>query len=422
MKTRLFLIALAALLYLPQNSQAFNAQRLRPHVGTVSGFHLFTSENLQPGAFSFGLNLNYTRNPLEAGTPTTNPRQVGIVDQFFTGHALFGFGVAKRLNVFLDVPFNFYHDIAPVFIANRDRSGMDMGDLQFSGHLQIFDVNETKNKWGLALVGHVSAPTGDTSIYFGDDGVSGGFKLVLDKKVASNHFFANVGAHFRPEETLRNLVIDDEFTYGLGFQRPLSAKHALNIILEAEGAIKFKRFFEEEETAPLETHAVLQKKWLKDRSLTTHIGGSYGWTAGWGTPDYRIHGGIAYNFPLNQKKRAPKKVKEELFVFQTVHFPFDSSRYYKKHNTYLDKVAAYYQKKPRTKMVIRGHTDSKGSPEYNQKLSMRRSKRVFDALVARGVSPDNMRIEVLGENEPQAENETGQGRHLNRRVEILFQK
>lgn len=74
-------------------------------------------------------------------------------------------------------------------------------------------------------------------------------------------------------------------------------------------------------------------------------------------------------------------------------------------------------------MEVRGHTDAKGSDDYNQGLSERRANAVAAALRQRGVTAQ-MSARGLGEREPVAANEiNGQdnpsGRQLNRRVEIF---
>ncbi len=71
-----------------------------------------------------------------------------------------------------------------------------------------------------------------------------------------------------------------------------------------------------------------------------------------------------------------------------------------------------------TAIKVVGHTDSKGSVAYNQKLSERRAATVRNYLVKSGV-PANM-ISAFGEGEmnPVASNATAEGRQLNRRVNI----
>ena len=65
-----------------------------------------------------------------------------------------------------------------------------------------------------------------------------------------------------------------------------------------------------------------------------------------------------------------------------------------------------------------GHTDSVGTDAYNQDLSERRARAVYNYLVGRGIDPGIVHSMGMGERQPVATNETDAGRALNRRVEI----
>lgn len=75
---------------------------------------------------------------------------------------------------------------------------------------------------------------------------------------------------------------------------------------------------------------------------------------------------------------------------------------------------------PDTYIKIIGHTDSTGNVDYNQTLSEKRAKSVNDYLMQQGVSNSRMTYEGRGIHEPVADNNTPEGRSLNRRVEILI--
>jgi len=55
---------------------------------------------------------------------------------------------------------------------------------------------------------------------------------------------------------------------------------------------------------------------------------------------------------------------------------------------------------PDVRVEISGHTDSKGSDEYNQDLSLRRAQSVKSWLVQRGIAGDRMKTVGKGEKEP----------------------
>ena len=86
----------------------------------------------------------------------------------------------------------------------------------------------------------------------------------------------------------------------------------------------------------------------------------------------------------------------------------------------LGSVVIVLQKFDKTIIVAAGHTDSKGSDEYNQKLSERRAKSVALYLLAQGVVEARVEAVGFGEGEPIADNTSAEGRSLNRRVELTL--
>ncbi|ODV09466.1 MAG: hypothetical protein ABT20_10855 [Rubrivivax sp. SCN 70-15] len=69
-------------------------------------------------------------------------------------------------------------------------------------------------------------------------------------------------------------------------------------------------------------------------------------------------------------------------------------------------------------IIAVGHTDSIGTPAYNQKLSVRRADAVKEYLVTKGIEKNRIYTEGKGEAQPIASNKTAEGRAKNRRVEI----
>jgi outer membrane protein OmpA-like peptidoglycan-associated protein len=84
----------------------------------------------------------------------------------------------------------------------------------------------------------------------------------------------------------------------------------------------------------------------------------------------------------------------------------------------LDSVVLVLQEFNQTIIVVGGHTDSKGSTEYNQALSERRANSVSQYLLSRDVVEARIEAVGFGEGTPIADNGTSAGRSLNRRVEL----
>jgi|SRR5690606_13331558 len=69
-------------------------------------------------------------------------------------------------------------------------------------------------------------------------------------------------------------------------------------------------------------------------------------------------------------------------------------------------------------IIAVGHTDSRGSDAYNQKLSVRRADAVKAYLTGKSIDASRVYTEGKGEAQPVADNKSDEGRAKNRRVEI----
>jgi outer membrane protein OmpA-like peptidoglycan-associated protein len=109
------------------------------------------------------------------------------------------------------------------------------------------------------------------------------------------------------------------------------------------------------------------------------------------------------------------------FRFEDVNFAFDQYSLSEAGIKALSQVADSLRKEKKWFLIrIDGHTDSVGSPIYNDKLSYRRAASVGQQLVTReGFDPARIFIKGFGESIPVASNKTAEGRRLNRRSEIL---
>lgn len=86
----------------------------------------------------------------------------------------------------------------------------------------------------------------------------------------------------------------------------------------------------------------------------------------------------------------------------------------------LGKLVQILKDYPDTNIEIQGHTDSKGSSDYNMKLSQRRASEVASYLRTKGVTPTRLTTKGYGETAPVADNGTDEGRSQNRRVTFLI--
>ncbi len=122
------------------------------------------------------------------------------------------------------------------------------------------------------------------------------------------------------------------------------------------------------------------------------------------------------------EKEVPQEIKQKMKDLSNALFAFDKFNINTKAASILDDIAGWMKQNPDMKLELSGHTDGKGSVDYNQKLSEQRAKAVYDYLVKAGVSKTNLTWKGYGKSEPIATNDTAEGRQLNRRVELRIVK
>ena len=105
-------------------------------------------------------------------------------------------------------------------------------------------------------------------------------------------------------------------------------------------------------------------------------------------------------------------------VLRGVNFDFDKSNIRADARPVLDEAIATLKAEGGVAVIAEGHTDSKGTDAYNQRLSERRAKSVKDYLVRGGIPASRIRTVGYGESRPVASNDTEDGRAQNRRVEL----
>lgn len=105
---------------------------------------------------------------------------------------------------------------------------------------------------------------------------------------------------------------------------------------------------------------------------------------------------------------------------RTIYFEYDSTMINSEGQSALNAHAEYLSLNPTMHLVIEGHTDERGTREYNLSLGERRSRAVADFLTASGVSAEQIEVRSYGEENPVALDHSESAWQLNRRVELLY--
>lgn len=117
------------------------------------------------------------------------------------------------------------------------------------------------------------------------------------------------------------------------------------------------------------------------------------------------------------------KIEKKKVKIENIYFEFDKSLVIDYYKFKLDSVFGVMMQNPGYSLEIQGHTDSKGSDAYNDKLSQNRANEAKAYLVGKGITTERIVAKGYGEKVPLAPNEKDgkddpEGRARNRRVEF----
>ena len=127
---------------------------------------------------------------------------------------------------------------------------------------------------------------------------------------------------------------------------------------------------------------------------------------------------IKNDIPGAKVERVEEGIKVEFN--EKILFAFSKSDIGDSAKDNLNKLVAILNKYPNTNIEIQGHTDSRGTDEYNMGLSLRRANAVRDYLLSQGIVGTRMTTRGFGESAPAYSNDTPEGMAQNRRVEFLI--
>ena len=150
-----------------------------------------------------------------------------------------------------------------------------------------------------------------------------------------------------------------------------------------------------------------------ERTLKTELG-----------EDYRSHFRSIEELPLASASIAQVHaavLKDgQSVVLKNIFYDFDKFDLKDESMAELGKLISFLNKNPKIKIEVGGHTDNVGGKQYNQQLSEKRSKAVYDYLVQKGIAIARLEFKGYGDAKPVADNTTEQGRSQNRRTEFTI--
>ncbi|MDR1724971.1 MAG: OmpA family protein [Bacteroidales bacterium] len=139
-----------------------------------------------------------------------------------------------------------------------------------------------------------------------------------------------------------------------------------------------------------------------------------------GQPKQIIRDNENPSIPITITTTKEKKQYEvgQIIILENIFFDFDKSDLLPHSYIELKHLLEIMNEYPNMKIELSGHTDIYGSDEYNQPLSERRVKAVYDYLINNKIDKTRLTYKGYGSQRPIATNETDAGRAKNRRVEF----
>lgn len=127
---------------------------------------------------------------------------------------------------------------------------------------------------------------------------------------------------------------------------------------------------------------------------------------------------IKNDIPGAKVERVEEGIKVEFN--EKILFAFSKSDLGDAAKTNLNNLVKVLNKYPNTNIEVQGHTDGRGSDEYNMGLSEKRAATVANYLKAQGIDTSRITTKGYGESAPAYSNDTDEGMAQNRRVEFLI--
>ncbi len=180
----------------------------------------------------------------------------------------------------------------------------------------------------------------------------------------------------------------------------------------------------------------LRHERVESQHIHLGLGIEYGWPNGFaGRAEFVSYDidskilslGLLKRFGKLQTYKAPVSEAEQIPVFIQKPTQFFKSAVYFEDHTWeftgasqerLDDMVETLQQHKELRISVRGHSDSAGDEESNLSLSRHRADFVARYLQSQGIHPDRIQIEAFGETKPVEDNQTEEGRRLNRRVDF----
>lgn len=276
-------------------AQVATLNQFRPAPLAQDGFAISTAEDQGHAKFGAQLYIDWAKNPRALPPPAA----AGVGSQL-TGTLLLNAGLWDRLVLWAGLPVN--------FIMNGVGDGFGLGDISVGARIRIY--GEADDLFQLGVQGRVFFPTAKAASagqgLSGEQGVSGMPELMFQFNPGPVRIAVNAGALIRPNQGRPN----DMLTLGAGVHID-AIEDTLQLLFEAFSSTDFKAIFEKNFT---DIELLGGLKYTHDSGVSLGAGAGPGFMNGFGSPDFRVLGMLAFTEPREKKPEGPKDQDGDLIT------------------------------------------------------------------------------------------------------------
>jgi outer membrane protein OmpA-like peptidoglycan-associated protein len=321
----------------------------------------------------------------------------------------------------------------------------------------------------VAFAAPVTLPTGNGDAFLSHGSITVTPELRIESDALPIRLAASTGVVLRRNRDFANLTVGNALTYGLAGELPFRlGSQRLAALATLAGEVELQQSGAVER--PMELLGAL--RWMLPANLQFTVGGGPGLTNGYGTPRARFFAGLGFDprqpahrrvtptrtpllaqefpaaapapLPPPEAPEAPQpapapvvaapadvtpplppleRVMREGHVALLVHvqFKYGATTLLPVSLPLLQQVVQVLRDSPEIhKVRIDGHTDGRGKPAYNRRLSQLRAETVLRYLIAAGIDSTRLGAKGFGPEKPIVPNDTARNRAKNRRVEFVI--
>lgn len=125
--------------------------------------------------------------------------------------------------------------------------------------------------------------------------------------------------------------------------------------------------------------------------------------------------------PVKTPEELAREANEAARQVRTVYFDFDDAAVKASYQDLLKAHAWYLSRNPAVQVVVEGHCDERGTPEYNLALGEKRGASVKDILISYGVTSSQIRVVSYGEEKPANPGHDEMAWEKNRRAVLSYE-